>query len=182
MSKIEDPINIVVGTFNPTKIKPVERVFSHYYSDALVYRVHVSSGVSEQPLSDEEIFEGAENRARRALEASAFAHMGVGIESGFARFRDRWLERAGVVIVDRKGMMGVGVSSGPSIPESAVLMKDLLEGKTVDQVVEELLGIEKIGNKQGLFGLITNGRVTRSDSIEHGVAFALAPFLHPELF
>ena len=33
-----------------------------------------------------------------------------------------------------------------------------------------------------MFGIFTNGVVTRSEGVKHGVAFALARFLHDDIY
>jgi len=171
---------IAVGSKNPTKIEPVENVFSHHFKKVKVVGVRVKSGVSDQPKSQDEMFEGALNRAKQALKKVRNAKYGVGIEGGVHKYSYGYFENSLVVIVDRFGKIGVGASAGLVLPDKVIKMLD--EGKNLEQSVDELFGTNKIGEGIGMFGLFTKGVVTRSEGVRHGVAFALARFLHKNLY
>jgi inosine/xanthosine triphosphatase len=174
-------MKIAVGSTNPTKIDPVRHVFSHYFGEKVtVFGVAVKSGVSEQPRTDDEMFRGALNRARAAIKKLPSASYGVGIEGGVHQYSYGWFERSLVVIVNKKGEFGVGASGGLRLPKPVV---DRIEkGLNLEQAVDELFGTHRIGEGIGMFGLFTKGLVTRTIGVEHGVAFALARFLHKELY
>jgi len=171
---------IAVGSTNPTKIAPVKEVFSHHFPKVEVKGVAVSSGVSDQPKTDDEIFAGALNRASNALKKVKGSIYGVGIEGGVHKYSYGWFERSLVVIVDKKGNIGIGASGGLALPKSVMSM--LEQGKTLEKAVDTLFGTTRIGRGIGMFGLFTDGVVTRSEGVKHGVAFALARFLHEELY
>jgi inosine/xanthosine triphosphatase len=173
-------IRIAVGSTNPTKIKPVEEIFSRCFPKIKVIGVSVSSGVTDQPTTDEEMYQGACNRAHRALESVTGASFGVGIEGGIHKYSYGWFERSLVVIVDTKDRIGVGASGGLILPDRVI--KKIKNGKTLEQAVDELCGTTQIGEGIGMFGVFTNGMVTRSEGVKHGVAFALARFLHEDLY
>jgi inosine/xanthosine triphosphatase len=172
---------VAVGSTNPTKITPVTQIFKHHFPDVEVVGVAVSSGVSEQPKNDDEMYQGALNRAKAALKQIQGAEYGVGIEGGLHKYSYGWLERSLIVIVDQKGRIGVGASGGLVLPP-AVMQKILTEDKNLEEAMDELFGTTKIGEGIGMFGLLTKEVVTRSEGVRHGVAFALARFLHPELY
>ena len=94
---------IAVGSTNKTKIIPVKEVFQHHFKNVKVIGVNVNSEVKDQPLSDDEMFRGAFNRAKASLEKVKSAKYGVGIEGGIHKFSYGWFERSLVVIIDRKG-------------------------------------------------------------------------------
>lgn len=85
-------IRVAVGSGNPCKIDSVRAAFESCFAG--VARVEVtpcpdaSSGVSDQPVGDEETKRGAENRALAALEiassssSSGTIDFGVGLEGG----------------------------------------------------------------------------------------------------
>jgi len=171
---------VAVGSTNPTKITPVEQVFGHYFGKVTVKGVAVHSGVSDQPMSDREMYEGAHNRARKALEQVEGAEYGVGIEGGIDQKEYGWFERSTVVIVDQRGRVGVGASGGLVLPE--IVIKKIQSGKNLEQAVDEIFGTKAIGEGIGMFGVFTKELVTRSEGVRHGVAFALARFLHPKLY
>ena len=84
------------------------------------------------------------------------------------------------MIVDRKNNIGVGASAGLVLPEKVVKM--LREGKSLERSIDEIFGTKNIGEGIGMFGIFTKGVVTRSEGVRHGVAFALARFLHKNLY
>lgn len=171
---------VVIGSTNPTKINPVKKVFKKHFTNLKFKGVKVTSGVKEQPLSDLEMFQGALNRAKTALSSIEGADFGVGIEGGLHKYEYGWLERSTVVIVNKAGDIGIGSTGGIVLPQKVI--DPILAGKDLEQVMDSLFGTEKIGRGVGMFGLLTKNVVTRSKGVEHGVAFALARFLHEDLF
>lgn len=171
---------VAVGSTNPTKIKPVKDVFSYYFGDVEITGVSVPSGVAEQPLGDDEMYKGALTRARGALHAVPGAQFGVGIEGGVRKAGYGWFESSLVVVMDREGKTGVGSSGGLVLPER--VMEKIRKGKTLEQAIDELFGTNNIGEGMGMFGVLTKGLVTRTEGVKHGVAFALARFLHDWLY
>jgi inosine/xanthosine triphosphatase len=171
---------IAVGSSNPTKIKPVEVVFGHHFKKVKVVPVGVDSGVKEQPTDHDEMYEGAVNRAKRAIKKIKGAHYGVGIEGGLHKHSYGWLEQSIIVIVNKRGEIGIGVSGGVVQPEK--VMRQIVKGRNLEEVIDDLFGTEKIGEGVGMFGLYTKGVVTRSEGVKHGVAFALSRFLHKDLY
>ncbi|HUQ84992.1 MAG TPA: inosine/xanthosine triphosphatase [Candidatus Limnocylindrales bacterium] len=171
---------IAVGSTNPTKITPVEEVFSHHFKNVKVIGVEVSSGVKDQPMSNDEMYKGALNRARRSITKIKGAAFGVGIEGGLHKYSYGWFEQSIVVIVNKKGEIGIGSSGGLAQPDK--IMKEILTGKNLEETVDSLFGTKKVGSGIGMFGLFTKGLVTRSSGVKHGVAFALSRFLHKNLY
>lgn len=171
---------VAVGSTNKTKNDPVKEVFAKHFKDVVVEGVKVSSGVDDQPMGDEEMYKGALNRAKEALAKVKNAKYGVGIEGGLHKRSYGWFEHSLVVIIDRKGRIGVGASGGLVLPDQ--IMKRIHKGETLEEAIDELFGTEQIGEGVGMFGLMTKGVVTRTSGVAHGVAFALAPFLHPQVY
>lgn len=189
---------IAVGSTNPTKIEPVKKVFEYHFKDIEVIGVDVESGVASQPMSDEEMYQGALNRAKNALKScrerfktvpykpiptvpyKPLPTYGVGIEGGLAQRPFGWFESSIVVIVNDKGEVGVGSSGGIVLPPKVIEM--IHAGKNLEEAMDYLFGTTKIGKGIGMFGLMTKEYVTRSTGVEQGVAFALGRFLHPGLY
>jgi len=171
---------VAVGSTNPTKIKPVKEIFSEHFPDVEVIGVSISSGVSNQPMSDDEVFQGALTRAKTALEIVKDAQFGVGIEAGMNQHNYGWLERSLVVILDRHDCMGIGASGGLVVPDGFV--KKINLGQELEQVIDDVFGTKNIGEGVGMNGLMTKGSVDRTQTINHAVAFALARHLHKNLY
>jgi len=171
---------IAVGSTNPTKLKPVRSVFKKHFKHVKVKGVSVSSSVAKQPMSDDEMYKGALARAKGALQRTKNADFGVGIEGGIHKYSYGWFERSLIVIVNRKGDVGIGASGGLALPNSVI--SRIHKGKTLEEAVDELFGTKNIGKGIGMFGVFTKGVVTRTSGVAHGVAFALARFLHEGLY
>lgn len=171
---------VAVGSKNPTKCEPVFEIFSKHFSSVHVRAISVESGVSDQPMSIDEMYIGALNRAQRALQKTKSATYGVGIEGGLHKHIFGWFEHSIVVIVNKKGEIGVGASGGLVLPE--IIMNQIHKGKNLEEAIDSHFHTSKIGEGIGMFGIMTKGIVTRSEGVKHGVAFALARFLHKDLF
>lgn len=171
---------VAVGSTNPTKTEPVRNIFSKHFQGVKIVGVKVKSGVPEQPMDNTKMYQGALTRAKLALKKVKGAQFGVGIEGGMHKFSYGWFESSMVVIVDKKGAVGIGASGGLILPEK--IMEKIHGGKNLEQAIDELFGTKKIGEGIGMFGIMTKEVVTRSSGVEHGVAFALARFLHPQLY
>lgn len=169
-----------VGSTNPTKIEPVKIVFSNYFKDVFVKGVNVTSGVSAQPMTIDEMYIGALNRAKSAINLVVNAKYGVGIEGGLQKYSFGSFEQSLVVIVNKGLDIGIGSSGGLKLPDK--IINKINSGKTLEQAIDEEFGTYKIGQGIGMFGVMTKGLVTRTEGVKHGVAFALSRFLHGELF
>lgn len=173
-------MHVVVGSLNPVKIRAVEEVFGHYFGAVDVSPVETGSSVHEQPKSEDEKYQGALHRAKFALRSVEGSDYGVGIEGGVHSHSYGWYESSLVVIADQTGKVGIGASGGLVLPEK--IINRLHTGENLEEVIDKLYGTNKIGRGIGMFGVITNEYVTRKEGTKHGIAFALARFLHPDLF
>ncbi|MBI4008975.1 inosine/xanthosine triphosphatase [Candidatus Roizmanbacteria bacterium] len=171
---------VAVGSKNPTKIRPVREVFSHHFKKIDIRAVNVASGVKDQPQHVDEIYQGALNRALNGLKKVKNADYGVGIEGGIHRYKHGWFEQSIVVIVDKKLNIGVGASGGLVLPKK--IIQEIQTGKNLEQAVDKYFKTNKIGEGIGMFGIFTKGVVTRAEGVKHGVAFALARFLHSDMY
>ena len=171
---------IAVGSTNITKIEPVKSVFSHYFKDTKVEGVNVTSGISDQPMSEGEMYKGALNRAKKAIKLVRNAEYGVGIEGGLQKYCFGWHEHSLIVIINNRNEIGVGSSGGLVLPKKIITL--IHKGNTLEQAIDKIFGTREIGKGIGMFGVMTNGLVTRTDGVKHGVAFALSRFLHKEVY
>lgn len=156
-------------------------VFAHHFGKVNVVGINVPSGVADQPMSDNEMYRGASNRAWAAIQQVEGAQYGIGIEGGLEKRSYGWVERSMVVIVNQAHEEGVGITGGLVLPKKVISMIKK-EGKNLEQVIDELFGTTKIGEGIGMFGIFTKEVVTRTEGVRHGVAFALARFLHQDLY
>ena len=83
-------------------------------------------------------------------------------------------------IIDKEGKKGFGISSHFELPEQIV--EELLEGKELGQVMDEITGEENNKQKEGAVGFFTKGKVSRKTAYTQGLVLALIPFLHKKLY
>jgi inosine/xanthosine triphosphatase len=174
-------MKIAVGSQNPVKIDAVreafEAAFPHEAIEAAGYAV--KSGISDQPMSDEETIQGATNRAQRALQVGE-ADYGVGLEGGIQKIGERWFDCGWVVVVDRAGRTGIASSLRAETPGR--MMELIHQGIELGEVVDRISGETNTKQAGGHFGFMTNGIVGRKEGYWQGVVMALARFLHGELW
>lgn len=175
-------MEIIVGSKNTPKQLAVAEAFRNMYpKEAInVQGVAADSEISDHPTTAEESLLGATNRAKNARLENTEADFYVGIEGGLLRVGDRAWEHSWVVVEDRKGRTGTGVSAGLEL--KGKLLAAILGGQELGEAFAEQHGAREVGNKNGLYGMSTNDAVTRESATREAVIFALAPFVHPEYF
>ncbi|MDO8260420.1 MAG: inosine/xanthosine triphosphatase [Candidatus Magasanikbacteria bacterium] len=174
-------MKVAVGSTNPVKINATKQAFAKVWPNNKweVVGLEISSGVSNQPMSDLESIKGATNRAKGALKAGK-ADFGVGLEGGVQKTNGMWFDTGWVVVIDKNGVVGIGTSIRMQSPP--VMMEYVNKGMELGHIDDMLFGKKNSKHKQGHFGLMTRGVLVREEAYQHGVISALARFLHPKLF
>lgn len=180
-------MRVLVGSTNPTKVSAVREALERYplFAGASVVGVSVESGVAEQPLSLEEMFRGAAQRAESALALGA--DVAVGLESGLFPVsspfvRVGMLDATACVIIDGEHT-GAGLSSAFQCPtEVTRLVRH--EGLDLNEAFRAagLTNDSRLGSKGGAIGLLSDGSVTRAEYMGVAVRMALMQLLHPEYY
>lgn len=173
-------MKVAVGSKNPVKIESVRLAFEALWPDKKwqVEGIEVSSGVSDQPMSDEESIKGAYNRAKKALKELK-ADYGVGLEGGLQLTGDHWLDCGWIVVVDKDGNEGIGSTVKMVVPDK--MMKLINEGKELAEACDILFNKTNSKHGDGHFGLMTKNQITRTSGYKDGVIAALSYFVHPNL-
>jgi inosine/xanthosine triphosphatase len=171
-------MRVAVGSENPVKIAAVEEVFSKVFGSVEVVSILIDSGVPPQPFGLDTL-RGAENRAKRALEATG-ADYGVGIEGGLIELGGQWYNLGFVAIVDKGGFLGTGTSGWFELPPSFV--ERLRGGEELAGVVDSFFGVKGVGRTEGAVGVLTGNRVTRRDLYVHGLYMAMIPLLNKKIW
>ena len=172
---------VIVASLNPVKIKAVENGFQKMLPDLKFEFVGLSvpSGVSDQPMSDEETFIGAENRTNKAIEISNDADFYVGIEGGIEIVKEEMQAFAWIVIksADR---------TGKSRTSTFVLPKKVNElvkkGEELGVANDIIFNKNNSKQKSGAVGILTNDVINRTSYYTEAVVLALIPFKNPDLY
>ena len=170
-----------VGSENPVKINCVTHAVAEFWTEFRVTGINTDSQVGAQPKSEHEMYTGAFNRARQALEKIAAANYGVGIEGGIVDTETGMWALAIVVIVDRHERSSEGQTGRFKLPEGvARLIRE--KGLELGAADDLFFGRSNSKQKEGAIGILSDGKITRLDLYKPAVIFALLPFLHPEYY
>jgi inosine/xanthosine triphosphatase len=176
---------IIVGSRNPVKIKAARNVFRKLLGNKIeVYGVEVAVPLSNQPIGMEETVNGAVERARFAINSNGKADFGVGIEAGLVevpRTMSGFMNQQFTAIIDREGAVTIGGSSAFEFPK--IIVNEVLSSKIeVEQVMERVTGIGRIGEKRGAIGFLSHGKLNRVKLIEQSVFMAMIPRINKQLY
>jgi inosine/xanthosine triphosphatase len=167
-----------VGSTNPVKVNCVRAAVQQFWPDAQTLGIATHSQVSDQPMSDEEMFTGARNRARQALAQMPEASHGVGLEGGVLDTPEGMWAYAWMVVVDRHGRLGKGQSGRFLLPEGVAAL--VRQGLELGEADDRFFGKANSKQKEGAIGLLSDGKIDRLQLYWQGMTFALLPFVHPE--
>jgi inosine/xanthosine triphosphatase len=171
---------VIVASTNPVKIQSVRDGFMRMFpNDSFEVRgVSVASGVSAQPMTDDETYTGALNRAKGAALAVPDADYWVGIEGGLEEKRGELHGVAWIVVIGRT-RIGKSRTATFVLPEEvAQLIRQGHELGHADDIV-----FNRSNSKQdnGSVGILTADVLNRATYYEHAVILALIPFKNTQL-
>ncbi len=165
---------VVVGSTNPVKLRAVERAAKEVIgSDVEVVGVNVPSGVPPVPVN-EELFIGAENRAKGACEERA--DVCVGPESGLVIQHGKVFMTT-VVVVMKGDEKWYGLSPGFQMPRKWEERIKNNPNEFLRMMVEEF-GDPELGKKGGMVGQLTKGRITREEFCYLGALMAFSAMVN----
>jgi inosine/xanthosine triphosphatase len=172
-------LKVAVASKNPVKAEAVLRGFSSFFHDVKVEKIDVKSGVSNQPVTDEETRKGAYNRAENARNKSLKADFWVGIEGGIET-GDSGLKAFAWVVVLSQNKIGEARTTTFQLP---VKVAELVgQGYELGHANDIVFSETNSKQKNGAVGLLTQSRVTRTGLYKQAVQLALIPFVNPGLF
>lgn len=174
-------MRILVASANPVKLEAVLHGFQRMFSadEINIEPGEASSGVSDQPATDEETLAGAINRARNARELFPGFDYWVGVEGGVEDDGQDLSAFAWIVVISNYAM-GKGRTGTFYLPRAvSELVRQGKELGEADDIV-----FKKRNSKQanGAIGLLTGDVLTRATFYEQAVILALVRFKNPELY
>lgn len=171
-------MKIGIGSTNPVKIEAVrlaaQAVFSARERDEAIETqgFAVASGVSAQPFSDQETRQGAMNRAVAVLAKDETVELALGLEGGvYEEGTDIW-NVVWVVVRDRAGREVAFSGNRFALPTDVA--DGLRTGQEMGDVMNALEGRDNLKHAEGMFGIITEGVITRTAGYQSLAQFALA--------
>ncbi|MEL6624812.1 MAG: inosine/xanthosine triphosphatase [Bacteroidota bacterium] len=174
-------MKIIVASRNPVKIQATQAAFEAAFPQTAIQfeGISVPSGVSDQPMTEEETFLGASNRAQAAWNQPSEIDFAVGIEGGLSEWDGALLAFAWVVI-QGKQQMGKGRTASFFLPPKVATL--IREGKELGEADDIVFGTQNSKQQQGAVGILTGNVITRTTLYIPAVTMALIPFLQPDHF
>ena len=173
---------IVVASQNPVKVRAVREGFERMGildEETEILGMNAPSGVSDQPMTDEETYLGAKNRAAYIKKEYPNADFWVGIEGGIYE-KEYEMYAFAWIIVFSKNSKGEARTASFQIPPKVVsLIKEGMELGKADDIV---FGHENSKHHLGSVGILTHGEIDRTALYEPAVCFALIPFVNKEMW
>lgn len=172
---------VIVASQNPVKIDASRGGFEQAFaSETYEFEgISVSSEVSNQPMTTQETYQGAYNRALNAQKQLPDAHFWIGIEGGIDVLQDTMEVFAWVVVLSNNQQGVAKTASFMLPPKVSKLVREGYELGEADDMVFQQKDSKKQG---GSVGILTNGLINRKDYYVQAVVLALIPFMQDELY
>ena len=169
-------MKILIASTNPVKLQAPQEAFSKVFNtEVFVEGIAVDSGVSDQPMSSDETYEGAWNRLQAIREIPDYDFY-VAIEGGVEDTEHGMESMAWILIADHTGKVGKGKTGTFILPETVA--GKLRAGQELGPAMDELHSTKNVKQNQGTIGILTEGHITRTDLYTHAIILALVPFIH----
>jgi inosine/xanthosine triphosphatase len=179
---------IIIASTRLPKINGVKKALdrvSHFIQPDML-PVHFEStegesGVSDMPVTLQEMIAGATNRAKSAFRpAENETVISLGVEGGlFEEMGKVFLQSWSCAYNGREFHLG---SSGAIELPKELADDVLLNGIELSAAIDRFSSQTDVRNRQGTFGILTDDLVTREDSFEMSALFALMPFFHTRFY
>ena len=172
-------MEIVIASLNPVKINAVREAFSHHFPaiELDFQPMQTESGVSDQPLSDQETRQGARNRAQNARQNRPGANYWVGLEGGVENIDGQLMAFAWMSVLGSCDTLSVARSVSLPLPPAIKRLMD--EGLELGEANDRVFSTVNSKHAGGAFGLLTHGRYTRESVYVQTLSIALTPFVNP---
>ncbi len=169
-------MHVVITSANPVKRKSVQRAFGRVFPSQVMEFIAypTSSGVSAQPLTEEETLQGAINRAKAAVEVYGPTAYCVGIEGGVAPIGTDMLAFAWVAICYQH-RWGKARTASFILPKP--IQRMIQSGMELGEADDRYFGTHNSKQNQGAIGLLTRGLIDRTSLYTPAVIMALIPFM-----
>ncbi len=172
---------IVIASKNPVKINAVKEAFESVFEgeEFELQGVSVNSEVPEQPIGDDQTYEGAYNRACNAQKSFNHADFWVGLEGGILK-KNKTFEAFAWMVVLSKDNVGKSRTATFDLPREVSKLLD--KGYELGEADDIVFKRSNSKQEQGAVGILTKGVVDRSRFYREAVILALIPFVNEELY
>ncbi len=173
--------NVIIASKNPVKIEATKMAFKRTFpnQDFKFKGVSVKSGVSDQPKSNQESKEGANNRADNAKELFSSGDYWVGIEAGIEKTKEG-MESFSWVVIKSKEREGRAKGNIFFLPKRVAQLIE--EGKELGEADDIVFNDNNSKQKNGSVGILTHDLIDRTDYYYVALVLALIPFKNSNLY
>ncbi len=172
---------VIIASLNPVKINSVKIGFEKMFPDEKFEYAGTSvlSGVSDQPMDDNETLKGALNRAENAKSKIPNSDFWVGLEGGCEKVGNEMQGMAWIVVQSNHNV-GKARTGTFYLPKKVAELID--KGKELGEADDIVFGHTNSKQKQGAVGILTGNVIERTGYYVEAVILALIPFKNPELY
>jgi len=165
-------MKIFVASDNPVKINSILQAASETYPEVEVQGLKTPSGISEQPMTDEETMQGSINRAKNIAQIAKDKHLFsndetvlfVGAEGGVFPHpnndQELW-STVWITVLDQAGQ--TYSANGARFRLPSFLSEGILSGQEMGAVIGQFCGDPDQKRKAGAIGIITANFVDRTE-------------------
>lgn len=173
-------MHLTIASTNPVKVQAALHGFRLMFPNESVTAsgISVASGVSDQPMTDEETLQGAFNRATNARKAHPDGEFWIGIEGGCEEKHGELWTYAWVVVLSQT-LVGKGRTGAFMLPREVADL--VLSGVELGHADDQVFGRSNSKQSNGAVGLLTVDLIKRQEYYEHAVVLALIPFKNSTL-
>ncbi len=176
---------VIVGSKNPVKIEAVKLAFEKMFPNENfeVSGISIPSNVSNQPMTSEETYTGALNRAKNCMAKIPDADFTVGLEGGLTPFigdKNTLLLIGWVAVLSNDSTLGQAGGGGYPIPSK--FKKYLDQGLELGDVSNKFFKKSNVKQTSGTIGILTHGAIDRTTGFMNATIQALIPHANKELY
>ncbi|PIC74829.1 DUF84 family protein [Sporosarcina sp. P17b] len=165
-------MEFVLGSENQAKKRAAVRIIEQCLENSSVSSVSVSSGVSAQPMSEEETRQGAINRSV----AVANDTYGIGLEGGVHMIADTMYLCNWGALTTPEGK--TYTAAGAQIPLPEELAEEIRSGKELGDAVDDYFKKRNVRMSEGAMGMLTAQLVPRDALFEHIMQLLIGQLLY----
>lgn len=163
---------VKVASENPAKIEAIKTAFERYFVDVEAIPYQVDSGVPEQPTNNC-VFEGAVHRLNELKKICGDYDFVASCESGLIHQCGHWFNVQVVMVENREGKSGFGLSQAYEVPPKYI--QEILDTNMADF-------LKKLFKGKGGTRVLTQNQFTRKTLIQDGTIVALASVLNGDIW
>ena len=177
-------MNIVLGSKNNSKKRSIEITLTELgITDYTISCIDVPSRVSSKPINEEILF-GAQYRNIALINYCQKQQIDydllISIEGGYEQIEDKYFIVTYADVFTKDWQRYTGKSKG--LPISKKMFEWVQNGKSLNAVIESIIGTNGNKTKSGITGYLSNGRYSRDEFDADAVMIALTSMKNNELY